>query len=53
MPAIPPVVCHIGVVGEVPDLPAEVVLHGDPLLVLRTGGVAPARRARVDDPEKR
>ncbi len=42
MPAIPPVVCHIGVVGEVPDLPAEVVLHGDPMLVLRTGGVAPA-----------
>ena len=42
MPAIPPVVCHIGVVGTVPDLPAEVVLHGDPMLVLRTGGVAPA-----------
>ncbi len=42
MPAIPPVICHIGVVGTVPDLPAEVVLHGDPLLVLRTGGVAPA-----------
>jgi phytoene dehydrogenase-like protein len=41
MPAIPPVVCHIGVVGEVPDLPHEVVLHGDPLLVLRTGGTAP------------
>jgi phytoene dehydrogenase-like protein len=42
MPAIPPVVCHIGVVGEVPDLPAEVVLHGDPMLVLRTTGVAPS-----------
>ena len=42
MPAIPPVVCHIGVVGTVPDLPAEVVLHGDPMLVLRTTGVAPA-----------
>jgi phytoene dehydrogenase-like protein len=42
MPAIPPVVCHIGVVGEVPDLPAEVVLHGDPLLVVRTNGTAPA-----------
>lgn len=41
MPAIPPVVCHIGVVGEVPDLPAEVVLHGDPTLVLRTRGQAP------------
>jgi UDP-galactopyranose mutase len=41
MPAIPPSVCHIGVVGEVPDLPAEVVLHGDPTLVLRTTGTAP------------
>lgn len=42
MPAIPPSMCHIGVVGEVPDLPAEVVLHGDPTLVLRTTGTAPA-----------
>ena len=33
MPAIPPVVCHLGLVGEVPDLPPEVVLHGDPMLV--------------------
>ena len=41
MPAIPPVVCHIGISGEVPDLPHEVVPHGDPLLVLRTGGSAP------------
>ena len=41
MPAIPPVVCHIGIVGAVPELPAEVVLHGDPMLVLRTTGVAP------------
>jgi UDP-galactopyranose mutase len=41
MPAIPPSTCHIGVVGEVPDLPAEVVLHGDPTLVLRTTGTAP------------
>jgi phytoene dehydrogenase-like protein len=41
MPAIPPVVCHVGIVGPVPDLPAEVVLHGDPMLVVRTGGSAP------------
>ncbi len=41
MPAIPPAICHIGVVGEVPELPAEVVLHGDPGLVLRTTGTAP------------
>jgi phytoene dehydrogenase-like protein len=42
MPAIPPVTCHAGIVGQVPDLPREVVLHGDPMLVLRTGGEAPA-----------
>lgn len=41
MPAIPPVVCHLGIVGEVPDLPHETVLHGDPTLVVRTGGTAP------------
>jgi UDP-galactopyranose mutase len=41
MPAIPPAISHIGVVGDVPDLPAEVVLHGDPTLVLRTTGTAP------------
>jgi UDP-galactopyranose mutase len=41
MPAIPPSICHIGVVGDVPDLPAEVVMHGDPTLVLRTTGTAP------------
>jgi phytoene dehydrogenase-like protein len=42
MPAIPPVIAHLGLEGEVPDLPAELVLHGDPMLVVRTGGVAPA-----------
>ncbi|WP_374456630.1 phytoene desaturase family protein [Nocardioides sp.] len=41
MPAIPPVVCHVGLAGDVPDLPHEVVLHGDPLLVVRTGGRTP------------
>ncbi|RZI89631.1 MAG: FAD-binding protein [Microbacterium sp.] len=41
MPVIPPVTSYLGVVGEVPDLPAEVVLHGDPSLVLRTTGTAP------------
>jgi UDP-galactopyranose mutase len=42
MPAIPPVVCHLGLRGDVPDLPHEVVLHGDPLIVVRTNGQAPA-----------
>jgi phytoene dehydrogenase-like protein len=41
MPVIPPVMSFLGVVGEVPDLPAEIVLHGDPSLVLRTTGTAP------------
>ena len=41
MPAIPPVVCHVGLLGEVPPLPHEVVLHGDPMLVVRTNGTAP------------
>ncbi len=41
MPATPPVVAHLGL--DTPDLglPHEVVLHGDPMLVLRTGGRAP------------
>jgi phytoene dehydrogenase-like protein len=41
MPAIPPVVCHLGLRGDVPELPHEVVLHGDPMLVVRTNGTAP------------
>jgi phytoene dehydrogenase-like protein len=45
VPAFPPVVCHVGLEGtpdlDLPDLPHEVVLHGDPLLVVRTGGRAP------------
>ena len=41
MPAIPPVVSHLGLRGDVPDLPHEVVLHGDPMLVVRTNGSAP------------
>jgi phytoene dehydrogenase-like protein len=44
VPAFPPVVCHVGLDGsgeELPDLPHEVALHGDPLLVVRTGGRAP------------
>lgn len=41
MPAIPPVVAHLGLVGELPDLPPELVLHADPQIVIRTGGSAP------------
>ena len=41
MPAIPPVVSYLGLEGDLPDLPHELVLHGDPMLVVRTGGRAP------------
>ena len=41
MPALPPVLCHLGLVGDLPDLPHEVVLHGEPTLVIRTNGSAP------------
>lgn len=34
-PAIPPVLAHLGLVGDVPELPGEVVLHGDPAVVIR------------------
>lgn len=40
-PAIPMAVTHLGLRGDVPDLPAEVVLHGDPLIVVTTTGAAP------------
>jgi phytoene dehydrogenase-like protein len=45
MPAMPPVVCHVGLAEPVPDLAHEVVLHGDPMLVVRTRGSAPPGHA--------
>jgi UDP-galactopyranose mutase len=47
MPALPPVVCHLGLDGDPPALSAETVLHGDPLLVLRAGGQAPDGRSAL------
>lgn len=38
MPAIPPVVVHVGLEGEPPDLPHELVLHGEAMLVVRAQG---------------
>jgi phytoene dehydrogenase-like protein len=35
-------VVHLGLREPVPDLPFETVLHGDPIVVVRTGGRAPA-----------
>ncbi|CAN5157874.1 hypothetical protein BH18ACT9_BH18ACT9_21790 [soil metagenome] len=40
-PALPPAVCHLGLEGDLPDFPHEVVLHGDPTVVVRTGGHSP------------
>jgi UDP-galactopyranose mutase len=40
-PAMPPVTCHVGLAGAVPDLPHELVIHGEPTLVVRTRGRAP------------
>ncbi len=57
-PAVPPDVCHLGLVGDPPDLPHELVLHGaGTTLVVRTTGTAPAGGAawtvlrRGDRPE--
>lgn len=41
MPAIPPVVTYLGLAGDVPDVGHELVVHGDPMLVIRGGGRAP------------
>ncbi|MDT0201237.1 NAD(P)/FAD-dependent oxidoreductase [Nocardioides sp. AE5] len=42
MPAIPPVVCHVGLTGDdIPELGHETVFHGDPLIVVRRSGTAP------------
>jgi len=41
MPAIPPVVAHLGLTADVPDVGHELVLHGDPTIVVRSGGRAP------------
>ena len=40
-PAIPPAIVHLGLSGEVPALPPEVVLHGEPVVTVHTGGHAP------------
>jgi UDP-galactopyranose mutase len=45
MPAIPPTVTHLGLSGDVPRLPRELVLHGDAVLTVRTDGTAPEGRA--------
>ena len=46
-PAMPPVTAYLSLTdaASLPELPSETVLHGNPMLVLRTGGTAPAGRA--------
>jgi phytoene dehydrogenase-like protein len=41
MPTMPPVICHVGLSEPVQDLAHEVVVHGDPMLVVRPGRGAP------------
>jgi phytoene dehydrogenase-like protein len=40
-PAIPAAATFLGLAGELRDLPHELVVHGDPTLVVRTNGRAP------------
>jgi UDP-galactopyranose mutase len=46
MPAMPPVVCHVGLEGDLPELPHQTVLHGDPMLTVLTHGPAWTVHAR-------
>jgi UDP-galactopyranose mutase len=45
MPAIPPLVTHLGLSEEVPDMADEVVVHDEFVITLRTDGHAPAGKA--------
>jgi UDP-galactopyranose mutase len=44
-PALPPTVTHLGLSDDVPELPREVVLHGETVITVRTDGTAPAGKA--------
>ncbi len=49
-PAMPPVVAHVGIAGDLGETGVwtdETVLHGDPLLVVRPGGAAPSGHAAL------
>jgi UDP-galactopyranose mutase len=41
-PVLPPRLTLLGLAGELPDLPHELVVHGDPVLVVHTRGRAPS-----------
>lgn len=41
MPAIPPVVCHLGLTGEVPEITHDIVINTEPTITIRRGAAAP------------
>lgn len=41
MPAIPPVVCHLGLTGDVPEITHDVVFNAEPTITVRRGTGAP------------
>jgi len=45
VPATPPALTHVGLSGDVPAMPREVVIHGDAMLTLHTDGSAPEGKA--------
>jgi len=42
MPSIPPVITYLGLEGPAPDVQHETVIHGNPMIIIRPGGTAPA-----------
>ncbi len=54
MPSMPPVVCHLGLEGDLPDMAHETVLHGsvkEPTITMRSAGAAWTLlgRGRIDE----
>ena len=41
LPLIPPALTHLGLGIDAPDLPADTVLHANPVITVHTGGSAP------------
>lgn len=41
LPVIPQAVTHLGLTLDVPELPPDVVLHGNPVVTVHTGGASP------------
>lgn len=41
MPAIPPVVCHLGLLGDVPEVTHDIVINTEPTITIRRGAGAP------------